>query len=79
MVNHNRQIDPLPPRLAPGSLWSVNQFGHVIPGYKLTLPGGELRLVELEVFDRQSWPAMAGFNSSEESESLGVEDSTPTP
>ena len=34
----------------------VNQFGHVIPGYKLTLPGGTLHLVDLEVFDQQSWP-----------------------
>jgi hypothetical protein len=34
----------------------VSQFGHTILGYKLILPGGTLLLVELEVFDQQSWP-----------------------
>src|SRR5271155_1257420 len=40
----------------PDHFGPVNQFGHVIPGYKLTLPGGTLHLVDLEVFDHQSWP-----------------------
>ncbi|KAJ5971274.1 uncharacterized protein N7479_001192 [Penicillium vulpinum] len=26
------------------------------PGYKLRLPRGQIRLVELEVFDQRSWP-----------------------
>jgi hypothetical protein len=40
----------------PDHFGPINQFGHVIPGYKLTLPGGTLHLVDLEVFDHQSWP-----------------------
>jgi hypothetical protein len=40
----------------PDHFGPINQFGHIIPGYKLTLPGGKLRLVDLEVFDEQSWP-----------------------
>jgi hypothetical protein len=40
----------------PDHFGPIDQFGHVIPGYKLTLPEGTLHLVDLEVFDRQSWP-----------------------
>jgi hypothetical protein len=40
----------------PDHFGSINQFGHIIPGYKLRLPGGTVHLVELEVFDQQSWP-----------------------
>ncbi|KAJ5680177.1 hypothetical protein N7536_011316 [Penicillium majusculum] len=40
----------------PSDFAPVSQFGHNIPGYKLRLPGGVVRLVELEVFDHQSWP-----------------------
>ncbi|QSS65088.1 hypothetical protein I7I51_05929 [Histoplasma capsulatum] len=34
----------------------VIHFGHTIPAYKLRRPGGATQLVELEVFDYQSWP-----------------------
>lgn len=40
----------------PDHFGPISQFGHIIPGYKLTLPGGTVHLVELEVFDQQSWP-----------------------
>jgi hypothetical protein len=40
----------------PDHFGPINQFGHIIPGYKLILPGGTVHLVELEVFDQQSWP-----------------------
>ncbi|CAG8908915.1 unnamed protein product [Penicillium egyptiacum] len=40
----------------PSDFGPVSQFGHVIPGYKLRLPGGGERLVELEVFDQVAWP-----------------------
>ncbi|CRL20953.1 Protein of unknown function DUF1814 [Penicillium camemberti] len=47
----NKLLTSFPSDFAP-----VSQFGHNIPGYKLRLPGGAVRLVELEVFDHQSWP-----------------------
>ena len=42
----NKLLTSFPSDFAP-----VSQFGHNIPGYKLRLPGGAVRLVELEVFD----------------------------
>ena len=44
-------------RLYPGEFGSVSQFGHIIPAYKLN--GA---LVELEVFDQQSWPQRPQYN-----------------
>lgn len=40
----------------PSDFGPINQFGHIIPAYRLRLPGGKEQLVELEVFDYQSWP-----------------------
>jgi hypothetical protein len=40
----------------------VLQFRHGIPGYKLSLPGGDVRLVDAEVFDYQSWPRQPQYN-----------------
>nr|5UVD_A Chain A, Nucleotidyltransferase-like protein [Paracoccidioides brasiliensis Pb18] len=40
----------------PSDFEGVSQFGHTIPAYKLRRPGGTVQLVELEVFDYQSWP-----------------------
>lgn len=40
----------------PSDFGSVSQFGHIIPAYRLRLPGGKEQLVELEVLDYQSWP-----------------------
>ena len=48
--------------LYPNYFGSVNQFGHTIPGFKLGLPGGGFRLVELEIFDHQSWPQRPQYN-----------------
>ncbi|OJD20411.1 hypothetical protein ACJ73_08255 [Blastomyces percursus] len=46
----------------PSKFAPVNQFGHTIPGYKLALPGGGSRVVDLEVFDFQSWPQRPQYN-----------------
>ncbi|PWY88212.1 hypothetical protein BO70DRAFT_177611 [Aspergillus heteromorphus CBS 117.55] len=43
-------------RSYPDDFAPITQYGHTIPGYKLKLLGGASRLVELEVFDYQSWP-----------------------
>ncbi|KXG52214.1 Protein of unknown function DUF1814 [Penicillium griseofulvum] len=40
----------------PSEFGPVSQFGHIIPGYKLELDSGVTRLIELEIFDFQSWP-----------------------
>ncbi|PYH75350.1 hypothetical protein BO82DRAFT_36586 [Aspergillus uvarum CBS 121591] len=42
----------------------VNQFGHVIPAYRLHRPGAATQLVELEVFDYSSWPQRPQYNLS---------------
>ncbi|BCR90306.1 nucleotidyl transferase AbiEii/AbiGii toxin family protein [Aspergillus chevalieri] len=46
----------------PSDFGPVNQFGHIIPAYRLRLPGGKEQLVELEVFDYQSWPQRPQYN-----------------
>lgn len=46
----------------PSDIEGVSQFGHTIPAYKLHLPGGTVQLVELEVFDYQSWPQRPQYN-----------------
>lgn len=40
----------------------VNQFGHIIPAYRLRLPNGAIQLVEVEVFDYASWPNRPQYN-----------------
>ncbi|KAB8079707.1 hypothetical protein BDV29DRAFT_151623 [Aspergillus leporis] len=40
----------------------VNQFGHTIPAYRLGRPGQAAQLVELEVFDYESWPQRPQYN-----------------
>jgi hypothetical protein len=47
-----RLITSYPAEFAP-----VTQFGHTIPAYKL-----DDQLVELEVFDHQSWPQRPQYN-----------------
>ncbi|KAJ5371917.1 Protein of unknown function DUF1814 [Penicillium concentricum] len=49
----------------PSEFGPVKQFGHVIPGYKVRFDGGEVRLIELEVFDYQSWPNRPQYNLQE--------------
>ncbi|GAM33697.1 hypothetical protein TCE0_013f00793 [Talaromyces pinophilus] len=44
-------------RSYPREFGSVSQFGHIIPAYKLN--GA---LIELEVFDQQSWPQRPQYN-----------------
>lgn len=44
-------------RLYPREFSSVSQFGHIIPAYKLNGV-----LVELKVFDQQSWPQRPQYN-----------------
>ncbi|OJD25911.1 hypothetical protein ACJ73_02720 [Blastomyces percursus] len=46
----------------PSDFDGINQFGHTIPAYKLHRPGGTVQLVELEVFDCQSWPQRPQYN-----------------
>lgn len=46
----------------PSDFGPVNQFGHIIPAYRLGFPGGKELLVELEVFDHQSWPQRPQYN-----------------
>lgn len=46
----------------PSDFGPVSHFGHTIPAYKLQLPGGLVQLVELEVFDYQSWPQRPQYN-----------------
>ncbi|EEP82174.1 hypothetical protein UREG_07039 [Uncinocarpus reesii 1704] len=46
----------------PNDFGPVSQFGHTIPAFKLQLPGGVVHLVELEVFDYQSWPQRPQYN-----------------
>ncbi|EEP75660.1 hypothetical protein UREG_00506 [Uncinocarpus reesii 1704] len=46
----------------PSDFEGVSQFGHIIPAYKLRLPDGAVHLVELEVFDYQSWPQRPQYN-----------------
>ena len=46
----------------PSDFGPINQFGHIIPAYRLRLPGGKEQLVELEVFDYQSWPQRPQYN-----------------
>jgi hypothetical protein len=40
----------------------IDQYGHTILGYKLSIPGGGSLLVQLEVFDYQSWPQRPQYN-----------------
>ncbi|KMW68775.1 antigen, variant [Blastomyces gilchristii SLH14081] len=46
----------------PTDFEGVSQFRHTIPAYKLRRPGGAAQLVELEVFDFQSWPQRPQYN-----------------
>lgn len=50
------------PTSFPSDFGPVNQFGHIIPAYRLRLPGGKEQLVELEVSDYQSWPQRPQYN-----------------
>jgi hypothetical protein len=46
----------------PPDFEAVTQFGHAIPAYKLRLPGGAIQLVEIEIFDYESWPQRPQYN-----------------
>ncbi|KAI9759522.1 MAG: hypothetical protein M4579_002281 [Chaenotheca gracillima] len=46
----------------PAQFGPVNQYGHVIPGFKMALPGDAVQLVEIEVFDLPSWPQRHQYN-----------------
>jgi hypothetical protein len=46
----------------PSRFVQVSQHGHIIPGYKLVNPEGATRVVQLEVFDYQSWPQRPQYN-----------------
>lgn len=44
-------------RLYPSEFGPVSQFGHIVPAYRLN--GA---LIELEIFDQQSWPQRPQYN-----------------
>ena len=46
----------------PSDFGPVSQFGHIIPGYKLHLPEGDIQLVDVEVFDFRSWSHRPQYN-----------------
>jgi hypothetical protein len=46
----------------PSDFQGISQFGHTIPAYKLRKHGGGSQLVDLEVFDYQSWPQRPQYN-----------------
>lgn len=46
----------------PSKFAPVHLFGHTIPGYRLLLPGGIIRVVVLEIFDFYSWPQRPQYN-----------------
>ncbi|KAJ5593206.1 hypothetical protein N7537_010110 [Penicillium hordei] len=46
----------------PSDFGSVSQYGHIIPAYQLRLPGGAIRLVEVEIFDYERWPNRPQYN-----------------
>ncbi|KAF9249456.1 hypothetical protein LCP9604111_4612 [Penicillium roqueforti] len=46
----------------PADFGPVNQFGHVIPAFRLRSPSGTIQLIELEVFDHASWPQRPQYN-----------------
>jgi hypothetical protein len=51
----------------PSEFQGINQYGHTIPAYiyrryNLRRPGTMFQLVELEVFDAQSWPQRPQYN-----------------
>jgi hypothetical protein len=48
--------------LYPSEFSPVSQYGHMVPAYKLSTPGGELKLVQIEIFDHQSWPNRPQYN-----------------
>ncbi|KAJ5145525.1 Protein of unknown function DUF1814 [Penicillium bovifimosum] len=46
----------------PSDIGPVSQFGHIIPAYRLRLPGDAIQLVEVEIFDYRSWPNRPQYN-----------------
>ncbi|KAF5861179.1 hypothetical protein ETB97_000553 [Aspergillus alliaceus] len=46
----------------PSDFAPITQYGHTLPAYKLNSPGGGIQLVQLEVFDYQSWPQRPQYN-----------------
>lgn len=51
----------------PSEFQGINQYGHTIPAYiyrryNFRRPGTKFQLVELEVFDAQSWPQRPQYN-----------------
>ena len=46
----------------PSDFAPIDQYGHTIPGLKLRTPGGGFQLVQLEIFDLQSWPNRPQYN-----------------
>ncbi|KAK2740758.1 hypothetical protein FQN57_005990 [Myotisia sp. PD_48] len=46
----------------PSEFQGISQYGHTIPAYKVSRPGGDVQLVEVEVFDYQSWPQRPQYN-----------------
>ncbi|OOF92550.1 hypothetical protein ASPCADRAFT_8826 [Aspergillus carbonarius ITEM 5010] len=48
----------------PSDIAPITQFGYTIPAYKLILPKGQVQLVEIEIFDYQSWPQRPQYDIS---------------
>ena len=46
----------------PSDIVLIDQFGHIIPGFKLSITGGGFDVVHLEIFDHQSWPQRPQYN-----------------
>jgi len=48
--------------LYPSEFSPVNQYGCMVPAYKLSTPDGGFLPVEIEIFDHQSWPNRPQYN-----------------
>ena len=46
----------------PSDIVPIDQYGHIIPGFKLSITGGGFDVVHLEIFDHQSWPRRPQYN-----------------
>lgn len=46
----------------PSDIVPIDQYGHTVPGFKLSVTGGGFDVVHLEVFDHQSWPQRPQYN-----------------
>ncbi len=69
LVNHVDQRMTTADRLTsqlltsyPSDIAPIDQYGHIVPGFKLSLTGGGFDVVHLEIFDYYSWPERPQYN-----------------